>query len=150
MSRAFVRGIQTTTRTLMQFAGGVRPSDLISQNGGHGPEWEMAARIVTQAIEKADPRISVTNIQGARAHFSSKDRADKQMVITIGLSTASGTRVGSVHVHMDGSFKFFPSRIGKEGGYDANISRARIAGHINNPEEEIAPETKDEKQGGGK
>ncbi|EHA19765.1 hypothetical protein ASPNIDRAFT_39193 [Aspergillus niger ATCC 1015] len=139
MSRAFVRGIQTTTRTLMQFAGGVRPSDLISQNGGHGPEWEMAARIVTQAIEKADPRISVTNIQ-----------ADKQMVITIGLSTASGTRVGSVHVHMDGSFKFFPSRIGKEGGYDANISRARIAGHINNPEEEIAPETKDEKQGGGK
>lgn len=37
----------------MQFAGGVRPSDLISQNGGHGPEWEMAARIVTQAIEKA-------------------------------------------------------------------------------------------------
>ncbi|GKZ93600.1 hypothetical protein AnigIFM59636_006675 [Aspergillus niger] len=139
MSRAFVRGIQTTTRTLMQFAGGVRPSDLISQNGGHGPEWEMAARIVTQAIEKADPRISVANIQ-----------ADKQMVITIGLSTASGTRVGSVHVHMDGSFKFFPSRIGKEGGYDANISRARIAGHINNPEEEIAPETKDEKQGGGK
>ncbi|GKZ65069.1 hypothetical protein AnigIFM60653_007566 [Aspergillus niger] len=139
MSRAFLRGLQTTTRTLMQFAGGVRPSDLISQNGGNGPEWEMAARIVTQAIEKADPRISVANIQ-----------ADKQMVITIGLSTASGTRVGSVHVHMDGSFKFFPSRIGKEGGYDANISRARIAGHINNPEEEIAPETKDEKQGGGK
>ncbi|PYH93056.1 hypothetical protein BO71DRAFT_328622 [Aspergillus ellipticus CBS 707.79] len=85
-------------------------------------------------IAQKDPRITIANIQGARAHYSSKDRSDNEKVITVGLATASGTRIGSVHVHMDGSSKFFPSRAGREGGYDTNIARARIEGHMDDSE----------------
>ena len=43
---------------------------------------------------------------------------------------------------MDGSFKFLPSRAGREGGYDANIAHAQIDGHIGiSEEEEHATET---------
>lgn len=41
------------------------------------------------------------------AHKSSKDKDDLQEVITVGLQTKSGTRVGSVHLHVDGTWKFF-------------------------------------------
>ncbi|KAK2810199.1 hypothetical protein FQN50_003169 [Emmonsiellopsis sp. PD_5] len=67
---------------------------------------------------------------GSYAHLSSKDRSDKQKVITVGLQTHAGTRVGSLHVHIDGTFKFFPSRAGKDGGYGANIAAAAIPGYI--------------------
>lgn len=55
----------------------------------------------------ADPRIITADIQGAMAHKSSKDKDDLQEVITVGLQTKSGTRVGSVHLHVDGTWKFF-------------------------------------------
>ena len=56
------------------------------------------------------------------------------MVITIGLATTAGMQIGSVHVHVNGTFKFFPSLAGRQGGYDANIARAQIEVHINNSE----------------
>lgn len=68
--------------------------------------------------------------RGSKAHFSSKDRDDKQEVITVGLQTNAGTRIGSLHVHLSGTFKFFPSRAGREGGYYKNIAQANIPGHI--------------------
>ncbi|KNG86283.1 hypothetical protein ANOM_005939 [Aspergillus nomiae NRRL 13137] len=76
MSRNFVRGLQTTTKMLIQFVGGVSPDDILVSNGLTGPAWERSARRVTDAIEKADPRIIIAIIQGARAHFSSKDKSD--------------------------------------------------------------------------
>lgn len=48
----------------------------------------------------------------------------------MGLQTDSGTRVGSIHVHLDGTWKFFASRAGKEGGFAANIHKANIPGYI--------------------
>lgn len=64
------------------------------------------------------------------AHISSKDKDDPKEVITVGLQTKSGTRVGSVHLHVDGTWKFFPSRAGREGGYAANIQKANLPGYI--------------------
>lgn len=64
------------------------------------------------------------------AHLSSKDRNDPNDVITMGVQTQSGTRVGTVHVHVDGTWKFFASRIGRDGGYAANIQKANIPGFI--------------------
>ncbi|KAK2752872.1 hypothetical protein FQN54_008025 [Arachnomyces sp. PD_36] len=130
MSRNITRGFQSTARTLIQFAG-AGLQDIAVSNGPAGNIWEGMTKRVCDAIEKADPRIKVANVQGALAHRSSKDRNDKQDVITVGLTTSAGTRVGSVHVHLDGSFKFFPSRAGRDGGYDKNILRASIEGHIN-------------------
>lgn len=64
------------------------------------------------------------------AHKSSKDKDDTQDVITVGLQTKSGTRIGAVHIHLDGSWKFFASRAGREGGYAANIQKANLPGYI--------------------
>lgn len=64
------------------------------------------------------------------AHMSSKDKDDPKEVITVGLQTNSGTRVGSVHLHVDGTWKFFASRAGREGGYAAKIQKANLPGYI--------------------
>ena len=53
MSRNLVRGLQNTTRMLIQFVGGVSPDDILVSNGLTGPAWERSARRVTDAIEKA-------------------------------------------------------------------------------------------------
>lgn len=74
--------------------------------------------------------------RGSVAHRSSKDKNDQQKVLTLGLKTNNGTQVGSVHVHMDGSFKLFPNRAGREGGYAANIVKANIPGYIPDQREE--------------
>lgn len=58
-------------------------------------------------------------------------------MISLSVETKLGTRVGGVHVHLDGTFKFFPSREGKQGGYWANIKKAKIERYIPEmPEEE--------------
>lgn len=58
------------------------------------------------------------------------------MSVTLGLLTAAGTRIGSVHIHLDGTFKFFASRAGRQGGYAANIVKAGIEGFIAEVDEE--------------
>ncbi|PGH07919.1 hypothetical protein AJ79_06127 [Helicocarpus griseus UAMH5409] len=103
---------------------------LSDQTGGHILSRPRHRHFFQTEVEKADPRIKAANIQGSRAHPSSKDRDDKQDSITVGLETHSGTRIGSLHIHLDGTFKFFPSRAGRQGGYDANIVRAGIKGFM--------------------
>ena len=48
----------------------------------------------------------------------------------MGLKTDTGLRVGTLHIHLNGTFKFFASRAGKEGGYGAKIAQANIPGYI--------------------
>lgn len=60
--------------------------------------------------------------------------------------TAAGTRIGSVHIHLDGTFKFFASRAGRIGGYAANIVKAGIEGFIGEVDEEEATSTESASQ----
>lgn len=55
-------------------------------------------------------------------------------MVTAGVHTVN-TRVGTLHVHGDGTFKFFPSRDGRNGKFDVNIREAQIAGYIPLPTE---------------
>ncbi|QSS49782.1 hypothetical protein I7I53_10231 [Histoplasma capsulatum var. duboisii H88] len=84
---------------------------MLHQNGPDGGHWQSMVKQITEDIEKADPRIKVADIQGGRAHKSSNDPKDPFPVITIGLLTTENSkdRIGSIHVHFDGTFKFFPS-----------------------------------------
>ncbi|KAE8139208.1 hypothetical protein BDV38DRAFT_281373 [Aspergillus pseudotamarii] len=129
MSRNVVRGFQSASATLIRYAGSPL-EELVASNGSDGPTWSQATDTVCNAVERADPRVTVADIQGSRAHESSKDRDDKEKVITVGLQTNSGTRIGSLHVHLDGTFKFFASRAGREGGYAEKIAQANIPGYI--------------------
>lgn len=86
---------------------------------------------------------------GGRAHQSHKDPSDKQDVVTVGLLTTKGTSVGSIHVHLDGTWKYFPSRLGKQNGFAENIRKAGIMGFIAEKEEQ-AEAANDEAEGAGK
>ncbi|GKZ23614.1 hypothetical protein AbraIFM66951_009889 [Aspergillus brasiliensis] len=141
MSRNIIRSFQTSSAAAIQHIG-AELSQLRSLNGPDGERWSVSTRTVCEAVERADPRITVADIQGAKAHLSSKDRSDPEQVITVGLKTQGGVRVGTLHVHLSGSFKFFPSRAGREGGYDHNIAQANIPGYLagdNDPWEKASP-----------
>ncbi|GLA41061.1 hypothetical protein AnigIFM63309_008905 [Aspergillus niger] len=141
MSRNIIRSFQTSTAAAIQHIG-AELSQVSSLNGPDGERWTDSTRNVCEAVERADPRIAVADIQGAKAHVSSKDRSDPEQVITVGLKTQGGVRVGTLHVHLGGSFKFFPSRAGREGGYDHKIAQANIPGYLagdNDPWEKVSP-----------
>ncbi|OJD10174.1 hypothetical protein AJ78_08704 [Emergomyces pasteurianus Ep9510] len=125
---------------------------MLHQNGPDGGHWQLMVKRITDDIEKADPRIKVADIQGARAHKSSNDPKDPFPVITIGLLTTENSkdRIGSIHVHFDGTFKFFPSRKGDLGKYLEQIRKAGIPGFIDTIPEEIERETTNPATGQGK
>ncbi|PWY95975.1 hypothetical protein BO94DRAFT_620324 [Aspergillus sclerotioniger CBS 115572] len=100
MSRNVIRGFQTSTAAAIQQIGAE-----LMQN----------------------PRIVAADIQGAKAHISSKDTSDPEEVITVGLQTQGGLRVGTLHIHLSGSFKFFASRAGYLAGEDDPWAKASPA-----------------------
>ncbi|KAF9885148.1 hypothetical protein FE257_000674 [Aspergillus nanangensis] len=55
-------------------------------------------------------------IQGAKAHKSSKDPSDLDDVLTIAFYSQNGTRLLSGHVHENGTYKLAESRAGKGKG----------------------------------
>ena len=52
---------------------------------------------------------------GSQAHKSSKDPSDPKQCVTLAMFSANGTRIGSAHIHEDGTYNDFPSRAGKAG-----------------------------------
>ncbi|RAL00800.1 uncharacterized protein BO80DRAFT_425211 [Aspergillus ibericus CBS 121593] len=129
MSRNVVRAFQTSTAAAIQYIG-ADMMQITSINGPNGARWLQSTRNICDAVERADPRIVFADIQGAKAHISSKDRTDLEEVITVGLQTQGGLRVGTLHVHLNGSFKFFPSRAGREGGFGTRLAQANIPGYL--------------------
>ncbi|KAJ6105324.1 hypothetical protein N7523_010134 [Penicillium sp. IBT 18751x] len=56
--------------------------------------------------EKRDPRIKKASIQGTELHQSHKDPTDPKKVISIRFLDAEEKRVGTGHLHDDGTSKF--------------------------------------------
>lgn len=81
-----------------------------------------------------------------RAHYSSKDRNDEQMIITIGLSANAGIRVGTLHVVLSNSFLLVP---GEMGAMIRISDGARIEGHIGNSNTESVGEGNEGNGGNG-
>lgn len=73
-------------------------------------------------------------------------------MITVGLLTTENSkdRIGSIHVHFDGTFKFFPSRKGDFGKYMEQIRKAGIPGFIDTTPEETEAEAAKSATGQGK
>ncbi|EFW13403.1 hypothetical protein D8B26_000007 [Coccidioides posadasii str. Silveira] len=80
---------------------------------------------------------------GGRAHKSHNDPKDPVLVLSFHLETIKGTRVGGVHMHLDGTWKFFPSLNGKRLGVDQVLNKAGIKGLILETIEEETRETWD-------
>ncbi|RAK93355.1 hypothetical protein BO79DRAFT_284013 [Aspergillus costaricaensis CBS 115574] len=153
MSRNIIRTFQTSSAAAIQHIG-AELAQVRSLNGANGNRWtELDANgsqnhfcgyLVSDLVPLLSHCRSQTKIscRGAKAHVSSKDRSDPEQVITVGLKTQGGVRVGTLHVHLSGSFKSFPSRAGREGGYDHKIAQANIPGYLageNDPWEKASP-----------
>ncbi|EEQ34988.1 conserved hypothetical protein [Microsporum canis CBS 113480] len=126
LNRIATKAFSTTAQRALQFLEPINVTDLVSANGSDGERWLQSVEVGCERIEKADPRITSAKIQGALAHMSSKDKSDPHKVVTIAILTVKGNRVGTAHFHLDGSFKFFPSRYGKDGGFAENLRNAGI------------------------
>ncbi|KAI9929664.1 hypothetical protein ASPWEDRAFT_172672 [Aspergillus wentii DTO 134E9] len=129
MSRNVTRGFSSASKTLINYIG-TPVEQIAASNKGDGEDWKSSATTACNSIEIAEPRITQAELQGSVAHYSSKDKSDRQKVLTVGLKTNNGTQVGAIHVHVDGTWKLFPNRAGREGGYAANIAKANIPGYI--------------------
>ncbi|PYH89629.1 hypothetical protein BO71DRAFT_389267 [Aspergillus ellipticus CBS 707.79] len=138
MSRNVAGGFHSASRVLVQYTG-TPMGEIMTSNVVDGNEWKSSAITACELIENAEPRITQVELQdvnecfymrGSVAHFSSKDKDDRQKVLTMGLRTNNGTQFGAIHVHVDGTWKLFPNRAGREGGYAANICWANIPGLI--------------------
>ncbi|GLA96481.1 hypothetical protein AtubIFM57143_003948 [Aspergillus tubingensis] len=106
MSRNFAMGLHETSVSLMQFTEAPLEEMIITNGTIEGPLWIDATKSV--------PEITTAEIQGSKAHFSSNDREDQSLVVTVELKTNAGTRIGTIHIHQDKTLKFLASREGRE------------------------------------
>ncbi|KAJ6129019.1 hypothetical protein N7471_010236 [Penicillium samsonianum] len=101
MASKSIRNYQPTKRGLIQFIGSPL-EDIVTRNGTNGQQWRDTTEAVCNSIKTADPKIIFANVLSA-AHRSSGDKDDMQEVISVSLQTKSGTSVGTVHLHLDGT-----------------------------------------------
>ncbi|KAJ4386534.1 hypothetical protein N0V93_009431 [Gnomoniopsis smithogilvyi] len=98
-----------------------RTGSLLVKYGGSTPLGSLPAAFKTgvetasKSIESNYPKVTEAVIQGSQPHKSHKDKNDEKEVITVSYHTEKGTRVTSIHVHEDQTWKEFPSRNASKG-----------------------------------
>ncbi|KMP05808.1 hypothetical protein CIHG_10237 [Coccidioides immitis H538.4] len=155
LSRPFSSSASQLAEIPQDFLDSIR-----TQNGPDGEQWENQFRELVDRIEQLQVTPSphlidvkstgaqLTLLQlagqsGRRAHKSHNDPKDPVLVLSFHLETIKGTRVGGVHMHLDGTWKFFPSLNGKRLGVDQVLNKAGIKGLILETIEEETRETWD-------
>ncbi|KAE8400565.1 hypothetical protein BDV37DRAFT_286569 [Aspergillus pseudonomiae] len=112
-----VRNLSSTAgRGILKRIGKVDIEDVRRMNGVEGDKWVTSVNKVRDDIEAQYDGVKEYEIQGARAHKSSKDPTDPDDVITIAFYSQNGTRQLSGHVHVDGTYNIAESRAGKGKG----------------------------------
>ncbi|KAI0105550.1 hypothetical protein GGR51DRAFT_560397 [Nemania sp. FL0031] len=84
----------------------------IDEFGRNGGNWMNSFQNVTEDM-KQQYNVSGYEIIGSKPHMSSTDPSDKKKVVTIGFFVEN-IRSISVHLHEDGTYKFWESRKGKK------------------------------------
>ncbi|KAG2001297.1 hypothetical protein GB937_010316 [Aspergillus fischeri] len=117
MSLQSIRNISSTAkRNILSLLGKVTIDDVRKENGPNGEQWVKSVQKIRDDVETQYRDVTGFEIQGAKAHTSSKDPTDTDDVITIGFYSQNGTRLLSGHVHADGTYKLAESRAGKGKG----------------------------------
>ncbi|DAA78391.1 TPA_exp: hypothetical protein A8136_4367 [Trichophyton benhamiae CBS 112371] len=119
--------MQTTTKRFFSIVGRVSVGDVQLKNGsGWGSGFSIA---LPQLREKYPTAISAI-IQGSQAHKSTKDPSDTKSVVTLAMYDEKGVRVGSAHIHEDGTFTDKMTRSGR-----GQLSSAAAAAKQNEDED---------------
>ncbi|KAG5760586.1 hypothetical protein H9Q72_011301 [Fusarium xylarioides] len=114
MSFQSFRQISTSAcRQILQLLSRVSIDDVKAVNGDKGSKWADSVTGTASAVEEQYPTVTGYEIQGAKAHKSSRDPTDPDDVITLAFYSVNGTRLLSGHVHENGSYKLAESRMGK-------------------------------------
>ncbi|GIJ99640.1 hypothetical protein Aspvir_003641 [Aspergillus viridinutans] len=117
MSLNTIRNFSSTAkRHILSLIGKVTIEDVRKTNGSKGDEWVASVQKIRDEVETQYNVVTSYEIQGAKAHKSSKDPTDPDDVITVGFYSQNGTRLLSGHVHADGTYKLTESRAGKGKG----------------------------------
>ncbi|KAM5441266.1 hypothetical protein MferCBS31731_003695 [Microsporum ferrugineum] len=102
--------MQTTTKRFFSIVGRVSVEDVQRKSGlGWGYGFDTALPKLRQKYPTAKTAI----IQGSQAHKSTKDPADTKHVVTLAMYDENDVRVGSAHIHEDGTFTDKMTRSGR-------------------------------------
>ncbi|CEL05516.1 hypothetical protein ASPCAL06634 [Aspergillus calidoustus] len=111
--------MSTIIRRFLSYIGKCKPSDF--KNPAHGTLVDLLQRPRETSISPLpyyhyiqglltavpqDPRIKYASIEGTELHKSHKDPTDTQKVISIRFFDEDKKRVGTGHLHEDGTDKF--------------------------------------------
>ncbi|GFF62716.1 hypothetical protein IFM60648_00699 [Aspergillus lentulus] len=92
--------MSTVIRRLISYVGKVRPNDFKDVT-----HMTLVDKYCHEQ-ETRDPRIKYADIQGTELHKSHKDPTDPKKVISIQFLDQEKKRVGTGHLHEDGTSKF--------------------------------------------
>ncbi|KAE8321283.1 hypothetical protein RU639_013165 [Aspergillus parasiticus] len=103
--------MSSITKRFMSFVGKNRLEDIVD------PKLRAVVIGYCDAQEKKDPRCKKANLRGTELHDSHDDPTDKKKVISIRFLDENDRRVGTGHLHEDGTAKFRykqnPNAVGK-------------------------------------
>ncbi|KAK2757982.1 hypothetical protein FQN54_004388 [Arachnomyces sp. PD_36] len=91
--------MQATGRRLIQYVGSVALSDI------KNPKHRDAVNAFCNNLEQEDTRVKKAEIRGSQPHQSHDDPDDAQDVISVRFKDESDSRLGTAHVHEDGTSK---------------------------------------------
>ncbi|KAB8253551.1 hypothetical protein BDV32DRAFT_156041 [Aspergillus pseudonomiae] len=109
--------MQRTSARLFEITGKISVED-VAKKSGQG--WKTGINKAVPGLRSRYPRAKTAEFNGDQSHKSSKDPSDPKDVVTLAMFSERGTRLGSAHIHEDGTFNDFPSRAGKASVQKAN------------------------------
>ncbi|MCJ1399439.1 hypothetical protein MMC11_002641 [Xylographa trunciseda] len=118
--------MQATKARLVEWVGKVKLHDIKDDL------FRTSVAAFAENEERKYPRIKKAEIKGSTPHLSHDDPSDKEEVITVEVQSTKGTRLGTCHVHQDGTGKLLPAR-----GF-----KKELAGGPQSPPEQKVVQTK--------
>ncbi|GIK01781.1 hypothetical protein Aspvir_005822 [Aspergillus viridinutans] len=107
--------MQRSPARLFEITGKISVDDVVARSG---PGWKGGINAAVPKLRAKYPRAATALFNGSQAHKSVKDPSDPKQCVTLSMFSEKGTRIGSAHIHEDGTFKDFPSRAGRTGIQD--------------------------------
>ncbi|KAK2752470.1 hypothetical protein FQN54_008132 [Arachnomyces sp. PD_36] len=101
---------QAGSKRFFHIVGRVSVEDVVRRSG---TGWQGGFDTALPSVRQKYPTAKTAIIQGSQAHKSSKDPLDPKNVVTLAMYDENDVRVGSAHIHEDGTFTDHPSRAGE-------------------------------------
>ncbi|MCJ1431411.1 hypothetical protein MMC27_000763 [Xylographa pallens] len=132
--------MQATKSLFTQFVGKVKKTDIVS------PKWMGVLDTALEEAKAKDPRIKQAEIRGATPHPSNDDPGGARTHLSVIVKDENGKRIGTYHVHEDGTSELAQNSRGKSSSRSAEKARkAKSSETASQAEDQPKGQTGDQK-----